>query len=415
MVSNRVLEDTVTITVHLRQISSKGRQLRLKLFEYEGKEIAQMFGLPTPRGAVVDNVDAALKSLGSLSFPVVLKAQILAGGRKKAGGVLFASSKDQAETLVKKLIGSKIQDEPVSRIIIEEKMPADRELYTGISISRERRCYLLLISRNGGVDIEELAERDPGSIVRKEIDPLTGLGQTKAEEIVRTLGYSVDQLRKLSNLLVRLYEIARTYDAELVEVNPLIETPTGQFILADFKMIVDDNSLFRHPDLSKRLQERGTEFTDRELEAQKYGLSYVDLSGNIGVLGNGAGLVMATLDLIAQFNGAPANFCDLGGGADEERVKNALRILLGNEKVKVVLVNILAAFTKCHEVARGIVDARNRFGANRPIVVRMIGLFEDEGKKILREASIPYYDTMEDATREAARLAMEAAADCLSS
>jgi succinyl-CoA synthetase beta subunit len=263
----------------------------------------------------------------------------------------------------------------------------------------------LLVSKYGGSDIEELATSDPSKIIRRRIDPLTRLDLDDVEKIVQMLNYSDDRVQKLALVLVRLHEIAAKYDAELVEVNPLIETPDGEFVLADFKIVIDDNSLFRHPEFSKRLQQRIREFTDRELQAQKFGLSYVELDGNIGVLGNGAGLVMATLDLIAHFNGSPANFCDVGGGADADRVNAALTILLENQEVKVVLINVLGGITRCDQVAKGIVEARNRVGIKKPLVVRMVGTFEDEGKKILTEASIPYYDTMEESAEEAARLA----------
>jgi len=377
----------------------------LKLFEYEAKEIARTFGLSTPNGVTVTSVEEALRSYDGFNVPVVLKGQVLAAGRKRAGGVLFASSKNEVEVLTEKLLGSKIHNELVSRILIEEKISTVNELYAGISVDRECRCYLLLVSKYGGSDIEELATSDPSKVIRRRIDPLTRLDLDDAEKIVQMLNYSDDRVQKLALVLVRLHEIAAKYDAELVEVNPLIETPDGEFVLADFKIVIDDNSLFRHPEFSKRLQQRIREFTDRELQAQKFGLSYVELDGNIGVLGNGAGLVMATLDLIAHFNGSPANFCDVGGGADADRVNAALTILLENQEVKVVLINVLGGITRCDQVAKGIVEARNRVGIKKPLVVRMVGTFEDEGKKILTEASIPYYDTMEETAEEAARLA----------
>lgn len=377
----------------------------MKLFEYEAKEIARTFGLSTPNGVTVTSVEEALRSYDGFNVPVVLKGQVLAAGRKRAGGVLFASSKNEVEVLTEKLLGSKIHNELVSRILIEEKISTVNELYAGISVDRECRCYLLLVSKYGGSDIEELATSDPSKVIRRRIDPLTRLDLDDAEKIVQMLNYSDDRVQKLALVLVRLHEIAAKYDAELVEVNPLIETPDGEFVLADFKIVIDDNSLFRHPEFSKRLQQRIREFTDRELQAQKFGLSYVELDGNIGVLGNGAGLVMATLDLIAHFNGSPANFCDVGGGADADRVNAALTILLENQEVKVVLINVLGGITRCDQVAKGIVEARNRVGIKKPLVVRMVGTFEDEGKKILTEASIPYYDTMEETAEEAARLA----------
>jgi succinyl-CoA synthetase beta subunit len=382
-----------------------GQRETLKLFEYEAKEIAREFRLSTPNGAMVTSVEEALSSLDDLNVPVVLKAQVLTAGRKKAGGVLFASSKDEVGIFTEKLLGSKINNELVSRILIEEKISTVNELYAGISVDRECRCYLLLVSKYGGSDIEQLATSDPSKVLRNRIDPLTRLDLNDAKRIVQTLNYQDDRVQKLALVLVRLHEIAAKYDAEFVEANPLIETLDKEFMAADFKIVIDDNSLFRHPEFSSRLRERSREFTDRELEAQKHGLSYVELDGDIGVLGNGAGLVMATLDLIEHFNGSPANFCDVGGGAEAKRVDAALTILLKNEKVKVVLVNVLGGITRCDEVAKGIVEARNGVDIKKSLVVRMVGTFEDEGKRILTEASIPYYDTMDEAAEEAVRLA----------
>jgi len=378
----------------------------MKLFECDAKETVLKFQLHVPRGVIVTNVNDALKAFENLQAPVVLKAQVLGLARKKAGGVLFASSKDEVETFIAKLLGSTINGENVRRILVEEKIPSARELYVGISIDREHRCYLLLASNYGGSDVERLAEEDPAKILRKEIDPLSGLNQKEAETIALELGYSDERLERLGLMLVQLHEIATRCDTELIEVNPLIETPEGEFMPVELKMIIDDNSLFRHPEFAQL--ERFRDLSVRESEAQKRNLAYIDLAGNIGVLGNGAGLVMATLDLIAQFGGTPANFCDIGGGADREHVEAALEIILRNRMVNVVLINILGGITRCDEVAKGIVEARERLGLDKPLVVRMVGTFEDEGKRILREASIPYHDAMEESVEEAARLAARA-------
>ena len=376
----------------------------LKLFEYEAKQIARKAGLPIPNGILVTKEEEIPEALANLKPPFVIKGQVLAACRMKAGGVLFASSKLDVELSARRLLGANIHDELVSNILIEEKISSKRELYVGISVNREKRCYLLLASTHGGSDIEEVATRDPSKIVRKNLDPLTGLSQSGAETIGRTLGYSEDRLQTLASTLARLHEVAAAYDAELVEANPMIETPTGQFVLADLKVIIDDNALFRHPEFSKR-PERVEELTGTQLQAQRLNLSYEELHGNIGVMGNGAGLVMATLDLVAQYGGSPADFCDVGGGADTRRVESALEMLIESEQTDVVLVNILGGITRCDEVANGIVEAKNRAGEKKPLVVRLVGTFEDEGKKILKEASIPYGDSMDESAQEAVRLA----------
>ena len=378
----------------------------MKLFEYEAKEIATKLQLSIPRGMIAASVNEALKAFENIRAPVFLKAQILGLSRKRAGGVLFASSKDEVQNLAEKLLASTIHGEKVQRILVEEAISGVKELYVGISIDREHRCYLLLASGHGGSDIEQLVGEDPARILRKKIDPLAGISREDVREIAQKLGYSSERLERLEATILRLHELAATSDAELIEVNPLMETPEGEFILVDLKMIIDDNSLFRHPEFS---QLGGVEdLSPREKEARRQGLAYIELDGDIGVLGNGAGLVMATLDLVAQFGGRPANFCDVGGGADTERVESALEIILKNENVKVVLVNILGGITRCDEVAKGILKSRDRIGLDRPLVVRIVGTFENEGKKILREASIPYHDSMEESAQEAVRLSMRA-------
>ncbi len=376
----------------------------LKLFEYEAKQIARNAGLSIPNGVVVTKDEEVSKALADLKPPFVIKGQVLAAGRMKAGGVLFASSKLDAESSARRLFGFNIHDELVSSVLVEEKVSSKRELYVGISVNREKRCYLLLASADGGTDIEEVVSRDPSRIAYMNLDPLTGFTQSTAETIGKTLGYSEDRLQILTRMLAQFHEIVTTYDAELVEANPLIETPTGHFVLADLKMIIDDNALFRHPEFSKR-SEQTEGLTSTQLQAQKLNLSYVELHGNIGIVGNGAGLVMATLDLVAQYGGMPANFCDVGGGADTKRVEAALEMLIESEQTDVVLVNILGGITRCDEVAQGIVDAKNRVGGKKPLVVRLVGTFEEEGKKILKSASIPYGDSMDESAKEAVRLA----------
>ena len=290
--------------------------------------------------------------------------------------------------------------------MVEEKIPIKRELYFGIAVDRSNRCYVAITSSEGGIEIEEVAAAMPEKIIKLFIDPLHGFRSYHACQVAKRLGYSGSQMHSLATIFLELYNVAMDYDAELAEINPLVETPEGEFVAADTRLIVDDNALYRHSEFKRRLiGGKEAELSRLELEARKRGLAYVKLSGNVGVIGNGAGLVMATLDAIQLFGGNPANFLDIGGGASADAMAAALNLVFSDPQVDVVFVNILGGITRCDEVARGILEAKGRVGFLKPVVVRLVGTNEEEGRCILTEAGIHVLDSMEEAARRAVEVA----------
>ena len=374
----------------------------MKLFEYEAKSIAQGFALPIPRGLVASTPEEAKKAFEELGEPSIVKSQVLVAGRKKAGGIRFVSSSEEAYNAAKELFGMKIHGESVRKLLVEEAVSAKRELYAGVTVNRSAGCYTVLASVEGGIDIEEVASRSPEKIFRLDVDPIQGLREYQARIVGRKLGFSGKQLIDLTEIISKIYRICVTYDCELLESNPLLETEQGNFVVADFRASIDDNSLYRHVEFQERIRRGETELTPLELKAREKGLSYVELDGNIGVIGNGAGLVMATLDVIHYYGGKPANFCDAGaGGATAERIEAALEMVLSNKRTKALFINILAGITRCDDVARGIIATRKKARIKVPIVIRMVGTNEEEGRRILEEAGIPFLDSMEEGAREA--------------
>lgn len=374
----------------------------MKLFEFEAKSILQSYGISIPKGRVVDNAKNVKEAVLEIGKPVVLKSQILVAGRGKAGGIVFANNPVEAMEAAFKLIGSRIKDLEVEKLLVEEKLNIVKEFYASVAVDRSNRSYVVLASTEGGVDIEEVAEKSPEKIVRHHVDLAFGFSEFHARKIARKLGLWGDDLRKFSSVIHSLYRIAVDYDAELVETNPLVKTSDGNFVAADARIIIDDNALFRHKEFSGR---ELAEFNVLEVEAKKHGLSYVDLTGDIGCLVNGAGLAMATMDLVKLLGGEPANFLDIGGGARADVIKEGMKILLSKPGIKAVLVNILGGITRCDEVAKGIIKALEEAGNKVPLVVRLVGTKEEEGWKILEEAGIHVYRDVEDAVKEAIRIA----------
>ncbi len=377
----------------------------MKLFEYEAKDIAERFGIPRPKGMVVETPEEARRAFESIGGPVALKSQVLVAGRGKAGGIRFADSADEAYRVAEALLGSEIKGEMVSKLLVEERIKVKRELYAGFVINRTSKRYSYLASTEGGVDIEEVAERSPEKIVRGDVDPLRGLREYEARYIARRMGYRGRQLLELGAIIKRLYDIAVSYDGELIESNPLVETEDGAFVAADMKLIVDDNSLFRHKEYEGRAKMAGPEMTPLEARARASGLAYVDLEGYVGIVGNGAGLTMATLDLVKEYGGEPANFCDMGGTATIERMIEAIEIVLSNPRTKVLLMNVLGGIIRCDEVAKAVVRIKEKMGFAKPMVIRLVGTNEEEGKRILSEAGIDSFDSMEEAAMKAVELA----------
>lgn len=378
----------------------------MKLFEHEAKEIFSKYEIPIPKGGPANSPAQARKTATQVKAPVAVKAQVLVAGRGRAGGILFANSPREAELSARKLLGTEIRGLKVQSILVEEKLPIRKELYFGITLDRSSRSYVAIASSEGGVEIEETAATMPEKIVKLFVRPLYGFRPYHARQIAKKLGYIGNQMWELAAIFLKLYRVAMDNDAELCEMNPLVETMEGEFVAADARLIIDDNALYRHPDFQRRIIEKGgTELTSQELEARKSGLAYVKLDGNIGVIGNGAGLVMATLDAIQLYGGNPANFLDVGGGASSDKMAAALNLVLSDPRVEVVFINVLGGITRCDEIAKGILEARNRIGFAKLMVIRLVGTNEEKGKHVLLKSGIQVLDSMEEAAERAVEIA----------
>ena len=371
----------------------------MKLLEYEAKTILARYGITTPQGGLATNTSQAREVATKLKPPFAVKAQVLVAGRGKAGGILFANSIEEAEKATEKLLSIQIKGIPVKSVWIEEKIQVKKELYFGITTDRFNQCYVAIASAIGGMEIEEIAAKTPEKVIKLLINHQHGLRSFHTRQIAKKMGYAGGQFSELGRTLERLYCAGIDYDAELIEMNPLVETADGKFVAADARIIIDDNALFRHQEYKRRLLEGESELTPQELEAIKNDLAYVKLDGNIGVIGNGAGLVMATLDTIQYYDGKPANFLDVGGGAPSEKIAIALNIVLSDPNVKALFINILGGITRCDEVAHGILEAKKKVGVTKPMVIRLVGTNEKEGKRILTEAGIHVLESMEEAAK----------------
>ncbi len=378
----------------------------MKLYEYEAKALFSTHGVPIPLGEVVETPQQAAEAAKELCSNVVVKAQVLVASRGKAGGVIFVENAKTVEA-AGKLLGTQILGSRVAKVLVEEQVPIKRELYFGITVDRLNRSYVAIASGQGGTDLEELAKQKPTSINREPIDQLMGFRDFKARQLAKSMGYDDGQMLALAGIFEKVYQLGMELDAELIEMNPLVETQDGKFVAVDTRIIIDDNALFRHSDYSNQKLAEPRDLGKQEFEALRNGLEYVRLEGNIGVLGNGAGLVMATMDLVAICGGQAANFLDMGGGAPPDRIEAAFRIILSNPQVKVLFVNILGGITLCDEVARGIIHARQQLQTTKPFVIRLVGTNEAEGKRILADAGLQAYDSMEDAAKKAVELAKE--------
>jgi succinyl-CoA synthetase beta subunit len=366
------------------------REQVMNLYEYAAKEIFSEHSIPVPRGNLASNADQSeeiTKKLGE----VVIKAHVLAGGRGKAGGIARASNPQEASQIAQRMLSMSIKGLPVNKLLVEEYKKPEKELYLGITIDRAARCPIIMVSPEGGIDIEEIARKFPQRIVRMRINPLTGIHDYQA----RTLAYSLDKGRAsgIADVIKKLYCVFIAHDCTLAEINPLAITSEGIFAL-DAKMVIDDSALFRQNFWE---EETGS----LEESAKKSGMSYVGLDGNIGCIVNGAGLAMATLDMIIFLGGKPANFMDVRAGASAEQVKTALRIVSSNRNVKALLINIFGGLTKCDEVARGIIDAISEIKV--PLVVRLAGTNEEEGRRMLGKYGI----ILASSTEEAAKAVVE--------
>ncbi len=377
----------------------------MKLLEYEAKEVFRRYGVPLGASAVASTPEEARDAFTRIGRPIVVKAQVGVGGRGKAGGIKPADTPEQTYEVAKQILAMRIKDLPIRKVLVEERLAIQHEVYLGVIVDRAARCYTILASSEGGVNIEEVAARTPEKIVKHNIDPLKGFRSYHANAVAKRLGYGGKKMQQLGDILQKLFKVAYEMDAELTEINPLVETADG-FIAADARLNVDNNALYRHKELeAKYLESFEGELTPREMEARAMDLTYVELNGDIGIIGNGAGLTMATLDTVMLYGGHAGNFLDLGGGASPERIGKAVEFVLKDSRVKALFVNVLGGITRCDDTAKGIIEARRKLNDKKPIVVRMMGTNEEEGKRLLHGAGIETDDTMEEAAQKAVNLA----------
>ena len=357
----------------------------MKLLEYQAKEVLASLGIAIPPGVVARNPDAAAAAFARLG-PVAVKAQVPVGGRGKAGGIKLARTEDEARRAAQQIIGMDIKGFKVPLVYCEAALEIEREIYLGFTVDRDARANILMLSGKGGMDIEQVAEESPDSIARLYPNPWRGPLNFELAQLAYDAGLG-DLSRPLIAIIAKLYRAIPDYDALTAEINPLVVTKTGEVIAGDAKLEIDDNAAWRQKDLEERYG-AVLEGDPYEVEAKKRGLTYVSLDGDIGIIGNGAGLCMGTLDLVQRAGGRPANFCDIGGGAKAEVVENALAVILMNPKVKGVVINVFGGITRGDEVARGVVTARDNLKMMLPLVVRLSGTREEEGREILRKNGI---------------------------
>jgi len=384
----------------------------MKIHEYQGKELLRKFGVPVPRGIVARSADEAYQAAKELACePVVVKAQIHAGGRGKGGGVKLARTAEETREIAGKMLGMKLithQTGPEGRevrvLLIEEGLPIDKEFYLGIVLDRASGRSVFMASAAGGMDIEEVASKTPEQIFKETIDPAVGFRPFQARKLAFALGLDAALVSQATKFMQSLYAAYESMDASLMEINPFLLTKDNRLIALDAKVNFDDNALFRHPDF-KDLRDLNEE-DPLEIEASKFDLNYIKLDGNIACMVNGAGLAMATMDIIKLAGGEPANFLDVGGGASQERVEAAFRILLADPNVRAVLINIFGGIVRCDMVARGVVGAANNLGVKVPVVVRLEGTNVEEGQRVIRESGLGFTvaNVMKDAAEKVVAL-----------
>ena len=370
----------------------------MKLYEYESKELFAKYGVKIPRGTVAFSIGDVLKAIESSGLPAVLKAQVLVGGRGKAGGIVKVSSIEEAVREANTIFKMKIRNESVKAVLVEEEVNILRELYFSITIDRFHRSYLILSSVEGGVDIEEVAAKSPEKIIRRLIDPLRGLRDYEIRYIAKKLNIPLSLQASFIDMARNLYKLFVDYSADLVEVNPLVVTSDGELLALDAKVVIDDNALFKLPEFSGKAKEI-RDLSETEFKAKSLGLNYVELDGEVGIIGNGAGLTMATMDLIYVYGGKPANFLDVGGGARSEVFREGVKLILEHPRVKALLINIFGGITRCDEVARGIVEGIKEVRGDKPIAVRLVGTNEEEGRRILSEHGVNTFTDADEAAK----------------
>ncbi|WP_224449236.1 ADP-forming succinate--CoA ligase subunit beta [Haloprofundus salilacus] len=379
----------------------------MKLHEYQAKDIFADAGIPIPESQLATNVDEAVSAAESIGYPVAIKAQVHVGGRGKAGGIKIASDEEEARQYADDVLGMDLKGYTVEQVLVEAGVDFTNELYVGVTMDRGEGKPVAMVSTEGGVNIEEVAEENPDAIAREHIDPAFGLHPYQARKTVYDAGVDQSVARGVSSILTTLYDLYEERDASDIEINPVMITSDGDVVAADAVMNIDDDALFRQPDLAEMEEE--TYEDELEKKAGEYGFDYVRLDGNVGIIGNGAGLVMTTLDLVDYYGGKPANFLDIGGGAKAERVTNALDMVFSDENVDAVVFNIFGGITRGDEVAKGINEALESFDEiPKKVVVRLAGTNAEEGMEILNTDLVEVEETLEDAVQRAVENAQEA-------
>ncbi len=375
----------------------------MRLHEYQSKNIFAQHGIPIPKGRVANTAGEVKQIAEELGGRVVIKAQVLVGSRGKAGGIRLAKSVQEAEEIATQILSMDLKGLPVRRVLVDEIVSFSKEIYLGITNDRTERKPIIIASGSGGIDIEEVARETPERIIKVYLDAPFGLHDFQTRELAIGIDLQRDLWKSFNLIAKGLWKAFKENDASIAEINPLVISNNGNLIALDGKLVVDDNSLFRHPELVE-IRDLDAE-EPVEVEARKYGLSYIKLDGNIGCMVNGAGLAMATLDIIKQNGGNPSNFLDIGGGASADKVATALRIICADPAVKVILINIFGGITRCDEVAKGILAARNEVNKLIPMVVRLAGTNSEKGLKLLAETDMETASSLEEAARKAVKIA----------
>ena len=375
----------------------------MKIHEYQAKELFKQAGIPVPEGKVATDVAEVVSIAEEYKKPVMIKSQVHVGGRGKAGGIKYAENPESAKILAQQILGMKIKGLTVKKVLVTVAEDILSEAYIGIILDRNSKTPVIMVSSAGGIDIEEVAAKTPHKIFKMSIDPVEGLKPFQAKILAYKLYRDIGQVREASDIITKMYNLFWKYDASLIEINPLITNQSGRVIALDAKFNVDDNGLFRNGEIEKM---RDLDSEDpAEIEARDGGLSFVKLDGNIGCIVNGAGLAMATMDLVKRYGGEPANFLDIGGSSNPQKVVTAMKIILEDPKVRAILFNIFGGITRCDDVANGIVAAFEELKPTIPVVVRLTGTNEEKAHKILKKVKLPYGETLDEVVKKTIELA----------
>jgi len=375
----------------------------MKIHEYQAKELFKQAGIPVPEGKVASDVAEVVSIAEEYKKSVMIKSQVHVGGRGKAGGIKYAENPESAKILAQQILGMKIKGLTVKKVLVTVAEDILSEAYVSIILDRNTKTPVIMVSSAGGIDIEEVAAKTPQKIFKMSIDPVEGLQPFQAKILAYKLYRDIGQVREASDIITKMYNLFWKYDASLIEINPLITNQSGKVIALDAKFNVDDNGLFRNGEIEKM---RDLDAEDpAEIEAREGGLSFVKLDGNIGCIVNGAGLAMATMDLVKRYGGEPANFLDIGGSSNPQKVVTAMKIILEDPKVRAILFNIFGGITRCDDVANGIVAAFEELKPTIPVVVRLTGTNEEKAHKILKKVKLPYGETLDEVVKKAIELA----------